>query len=39
MQAIDPQATQHTRSRYNFMAPIYDTMEGMMEIGRYKGWR
>ncbi len=36
--ADDP-ATQHTRRRYDLIAPIYDWMEGLVERGRYSRWR
>ena len=39
MSAIDLRATQHTRSRYNLMAPLDDLMEGTIESRRYREWR
>lgn len=39
MSMIDTRATNHTRKRYNLIAPAYDIMGSLAESGRYQAWR
>lgn len=36
---IDTRATQHTRSRYDLIAPLYDAFEVVSERSRFRHWR
>jgi phosphatidylethanolamine/phosphatidyl-N-methylethanolamine N-methyltransferase len=36
---VDSAATEHTRSRYNLVAPLYDLLERPVERGRFRAWR
>ncbi|MBW8011189.1 MAG: class I SAM-dependent methyltransferase [Chloroflexi bacterium] len=36
---IDLRATQHTRSRYDLVAPLYDALETFSERSRFRHWR
>jgi len=37
--SVDATATEHTRSRYDIAAPVYDWMEWPVERGLYRSWR
>ena len=38
-QVLDDEASEHTRDRYDFAAPVYDLMEWPVEQWLYRGWR
>lgn len=39
MNRLNPKATRHTESRYNFVAPFYNLMEWVPDKVAYNGWR